>query len=79
MQPRDPVILRLGAAVRRRRKLLGLTQEAVARQAGCGPVFVYHLERGKPSLRLDKLLNILRVLGMDIVVTLPEPESDGAT
>jgi len=62
--------VRLGAAVRQRRKRLRLTQEAVARAAGCGLVFVYNLERGKPSLRLDKLLDILRVLGMDIVVTL---------
>ncbi|RYZ10335.1 MAG: transcriptional regulator [Myxococcales bacterium] len=76
MPTHDPAILRLGAAVRKRRKLLGLTQEAVARAAGCGPVFVYNLERGKPSLRLDKLLGILRVLGMDIAVTLREHESD---
>lgn len=73
MQSQDHAIVRLGAAVRQRRKGLGLTQEAVARAAGCGLVFVYNLERGKPSLRLDKLLNILRVLGMDIVVTLREP------
>ncbi|MDF3070109.1 MAG: hypothetical protein K0R38_5710 [Polyangiaceae bacterium] len=76
MQPHDPAILRLGAAVRKRRKLLGLTQEAVARAAGCGPVFVYNLERGKPSLRLDKLLGILHVLGMDIVIKLRDHDSD---
>jgi HTH-type transcriptional regulator / antitoxin HipB len=76
MQHHEPAILRLGAAVRKRRKLLGLTQEAVARAAGCGPVFVYNLERGKPSLRLDKLLDILNVLGMDIVVTLRGHESE---
>jgi HTH-type transcriptional regulator / antitoxin HipB len=72
----DPAVSRLGAAVKKRRKGLGLTQEAVARAAGCGLVFVYNLERGKPSLRLDKLLDILRVLGMDIVVTLREGETE---
>jgi len=69
MQPQDLVMARLRSAVRKRRKLLGLTQAALARTAGCGLVFVYDLERGKPSLRLDKLLNILHVLGMDMVVT----------
>lgn len=76
MQFQDPAVVRLGAAVRKRRKRLGLTQEAVARAAGCGIVFIYHLERGKPSLRLDKLLDILRVLGMDIVVTPREREEE---
>lgn len=75
MQPHDLAMARLGSAVKRRRKLLGLTQEALARAAGCGLVFVYNLERGKPSLRLDKLLDILQVLGMDIVVTLRESDS----
>ncbi len=74
MQPHDLAMSRLGAAVRKRRKLLGFTQEALARAAGCGLVFVYNLERGKPSLRLDKLLDILQVLGMDMVVKLRERE-----
>jgi y4mF family transcriptional regulator len=69
MQQQDLIMARLRSAVRKRRKLLGLTQAALARTAGCGLVFVYDLERGKPSLRLDKLLNILHVLGMDMVVT----------
>jgi y4mF family transcriptional regulator len=79
MQHHEPAVLRLGAAVKKRRKLLGLTQEAVARSAGCGLVFVYNLERGKPSLRLDKLLSILNVLGMDIVVTLRGREGESST
>lgn len=69
MQFNDPAMVRLGAAVKKRRKLLGLTQAALARSAGCGLVFIYNLERGKPTLRLDKLLDILRVLRMDIMVT----------
>lgn len=75
MQSNDPAMVRLGAAVKRRRKVLGLTQAALARAAGCGLVFIYNLERGKPSLRLDKLLNILRVLRMDIMVTPRDSES----
>jgi hypothetical protein len=37
--------------------------------AGCGLVFVYNLEHGKPSLRLDELLAVLDVLGLEIVIT----------
>ncbi len=62
----DRAVSSLGRAVRQRRRALGLTQQALARAAGCGLVFIYHLERGKPSLRLDKLLAILAVLGLDV-------------
>jgi len=58
----------LAAAVRARRKALGVTQIELARLAGCGPVFVYALESGKKTLRLDKLLDVLEVLGLEIVV-----------
>ena len=75
MPSNDPAMGRLGAAIKRRRKLLGFTQAALAQAAGCGLVFIYNLERGKPSLRLDKLLNILRVLRMDIILTSRDGES----
>jgi HTH-type transcriptional regulator / antitoxin HipB len=54
----------LGATLRARRKALGLTQEDLARFAGCGLAFLYELETGKPTLRLDKLLDVLQVLGL---------------
>jgi HTH-type transcriptional regulator/antitoxin HipB len=59
---------RIGTAVRERRKRLGVTQQALAQMAGCGLVFVYNIEHGKPSLRFDKLLDVLDVLGLEIVV-----------
>lgn len=58
----------LASAVRARRKALGVTQIELARLAGCGPVFVYALETGKQTLRLDKLLAVLEVLGLELVV-----------
>ncbi|AKU92032.1 helix-turn-helix domain-containing protein [Vulgatibacter incomptus] len=59
----------LGAAVRRRRKGLGLTQIELSTLAGCGPVFIYDLERGKkPTLRLDKLIDVLAVLGLQLAL-----------
>lgn len=56
----------VAGAVRRRRKVLRLTQFDVARLARCGPVFLYDLERGKPTLRLDKLVAVLSVLGLEL-------------
>jgi len=60
---------RIARAVKQRRKRLGVTQQALARMAGCGLVFVYNIEHGKPSLRFDKLLDVLDVLGLELVVT----------
>jgi y4mF family transcriptional regulator len=58
----------LGAAVRRQRRSLGMTQLEVSTLAGCGPVFVYDVERGKPGLRLDKLVDLLQVLGLQFAL-----------
>jgi HTH-type transcriptional regulator / antitoxin HipB len=56
----------LAAAVRARRKAHRLTQAELGRFAGCGPDFVYDLETGKPTIRLDKLLDVLAVLGLEL-------------
>jgi y4mF family transcriptional regulator len=58
----------LSAAVRRQRKALGLTQIELGRYAGCGADFIYDLENGKPTLRLDKLLDVLATLGLQLVL-----------
>ena len=49
----------LGGAVRRRRRLLRLTQLQLAKLAGCGADFLYDLEAGKPTIQLGKLINML--------------------
>lgn len=56
--------LELAREVRRKRKLLRLTQKELADLSGCGPDFLYDLERGKPTVRLDKLVSVLDVLGL---------------
>ncbi|MEX2610464.1 MAG: helix-turn-helix domain-containing protein [Gemmatimonadota bacterium] len=58
----------LAEAVRGRRRELGLRQTEVADLAGCSARFVHTLEHGKASLRLDKILDVLEVLGMDLAV-----------
>lgn len=59
-------ITELASEVRRRRKQLGLSQEELADLAGCSERFVHTLEAGKPTVRLDKVLDVLRVLGMHL-------------
>lgn len=65
-----PSALALGRAIRLRRKKLGLTQAALARYAGCGLAFLYELESGKPTVRLDKVLAVLQVLGLTLTLEL---------
>ena len=64
-----PVAL-LAGTVRDRRKALGLRQTELADLAGCSERFVHTVENGKASLRLDKLLDVLRVLGLDLAVVM---------
>lgn len=54
----------LASAVREERKAHGLTQSELAEHAGCGLTFVHQLENGKKTLRIDKVLNVLEVLGL---------------
>lgn len=56
----------LGAQVRSRRKSLRLTQNDVADLAGCSVRFVNQLERGKGTVRLDKLVAVLEALGLEL-------------
>lgn len=58
--------LRFGEALRQRRRSLGLTQLEVCDLAGVGPAFLYELEHGKPTVRLDKVLAVLEVLGLGL-------------
>lgn len=50
--------------LRSRRKELGLTQQALADLAGVGVVLVIELEKGKSTVRLDRLLAVLHALGL---------------
>ena len=58
----------LALAIRQRRKAMGLTHAELAELAGCGPDFLYDVERAKPTLRLDKLLAVLNTLGLTLKV-----------
>jgi len=49
--------------VKIRRKQLGLTQVDLADRAGVGLRFVRDLEQGKPTLRMDKVNQVLLLFG----------------
>jgi len=45
------------------RNKIGLTQVEFAKRAGVGLRFLRELEQGKPTVRLDKLMQVLDFLG----------------
>ena len=58
----------LGAAVRSRRKQLGYTQAFLASYAGVSSSFLSDLENGKETIQLNKALEIISLLGMDLFI-----------
>ena len=64
----------LAEAVLVARKAMGLTQMGLAKRAGVGHRFVYDLERGKGTLRVDKVTTVLRSLGLIPVIFPAEVE-----
>ena len=73
------VTAELGRIVREQRKMLGLTQEDLALSAGVGLAFLYQLEHGKPTVRIDKVLAVLRTLGIGITLRLGRPDHPAGT
>lgn len=58
----------IAQAVRAARRRHGLTQTQLAGLAGTGLRFISELERGKPSVALDKALAVLAVLGLRVQI-----------
>ncbi|MRV72957.1 type II toxin-antitoxin system Y4mF family antitoxin [Duganella sp. FT92W] len=58
----------LGELVRAIRKEQGLTQLDVAGLAGMSNRFVIDLERGKETLQMQKVLDVLALLGLEVVI-----------
>jgi HTH-type transcriptional regulator / antitoxin HipB len=56
----------LGRALRARRRALKLNQAELAQLSGVGLAFLYDLEHGKATVRIDKLLAVLAVLGLEL-------------
>ena len=65
----------VGDMARRQRQLLGLKQEDVSGLANTGNRFIVDLEKGKPTLQLQMALEVLDLLGLEVVV---QAKSGGA-
>ena len=61
----------IGIIVRAARLAQGLRQDQLAAAAGVGLRFLVELERGKPTVRLVKVLAVLDALGCRVVITAP--------
>ena len=56
----------LATFVKERRKMYNLTQVDLAEKSGVGLRFVRELEQGKPTLRLDKVNQVLALFGHEV-------------
>ena len=54
--------------IKKMRKKLGLTQVDFAKRAGVGLRFLRELEKGKTTVRLDKLNQVLDFLGAHLEI-----------
>jgi y4mF family transcriptional regulator len=58
--------MELAKEIKEMRKAAGLTQNDVSKRAGVGLRFVRELEQGKPTVRLDKVKQVLDLLGYEL-------------
>ena len=58
----------LGQLARERRQELALTQLDVAGLSNTGNRFIVELEQGKSTLQLQKVLDVLNLLGLEVVI-----------
>ncbi len=60
---------KLSTVVKTLRKEYGLTQEDLALKSGVGLCFVRNLEQGKPTLRMDKVNQLLDLFNYELAAT----------
>ena len=66
----------LSKRIKELRKRTGLTQVEFSKRVGVGLRFVRDLEQGKPSVRLDKVNQVLKFLGHHLeIVSNHEPRT----
>lgn len=67
--------MNLSEFIKKRRKQLGMTQVQLSAAAGVGLRFVRDIEQGKPSLRMDKVNQVLFLFGHELAPAPMERES----
>ena len=58
----------LGAVIREQRKRLALKQLDLAGLGNTGNRFIVDVENGKPTVQLQKVLDLMELLGLEVVV-----------
>jgi HTH-type transcriptional regulator / antitoxin HipB len=67
----------LGQALRIARKQLKMTQPQLALASGVGLRFIVELERGKATVRLESVMQVIEALGGQLILQgLPTPSLD---
>ena len=64
---------KISAFVREKRKEIGLTQTAMAREIGVGVRFYKELEMGKITLKMDKVCQTLEYFGAELLPIIVDP------
>lgn len=67
-KPKISTVNDLGNAVICARKEQGLTQADIAGLAKTGNRFIVDLEKGKPTIQLQKTLEVLKLLGLELII-----------
>jgi HTH-type transcriptional regulator / antitoxin HipB len=60
--------IELGAVIREQRKRLALKQLDLAGLGNTGNRFIVDVENGKPTAQIQKVLDLLDLLGLEVVV-----------
>lgn len=58
----------IGEIIKNTRKKLGITQQDLALSSGTGLRFIIDLEQGKATCQLEKVLTVLRTLGLKLII-----------
>ena len=62
----------IGQIIRDERKELGLRQDELAAASGVGLRFLVELERGKPTVQMSKVLDVISALGCELQIKRPD-------
>ncbi|MFP7365621.1 helix-turn-helix transcriptional regulator [Corynebacterium callunae] len=63
----------IGQAILQGRKELNLRQAELAELAEVSERFIRDVEKGKTTVRLDKVIDVLSILGLEITIRLHDP------
>jgi HTH-type transcriptional regulator/antitoxin HipB len=58
----------IGAAIRAKRRAIGMRQGELASLAGVGARFLSEVENGKASAEIGKVLQVLKRLGLELTI-----------